>query len=166
MGISLWIVFAEKGTYGTARGGTFGQCAAVIAACGGIRCIVEGTIQDSSFYGFRENTLSGRVPLRFILCGMVQRDPDVLKPETILLLKRGCGIMAHGEYDLGEKNFLQHVNDLGRDDIKQLVLRVALPSMLAQFVSVLYSIVDRMYIGNIPEIGDTALAGVESAVQL
>lgn len=55
---------------------------------------------------------------------------------------------------------LARVNDLGRDDIKQLVLRIALPSMLAQFVSVLYSIVDRMYIGNIPEIGDMALAGV------
>ena len=51
-------------------------------------------------------------------------------------------------------------NDLGRDPIGQLVLRLAVPSMLAQFVSVLYSIVDRMYIGNIPEIGDTALAGV------
>ena len=44
--------------------------------------------------------------------------------------------------------------------LRSLVLRVALPSMLAQFVSVFYSIVDRMYIGNIPEIGDTALAGV------
>ena len=32
--------------------------------------------------------------------------------------------------------------------------------MLAQFVNVLYSIVDRMYIGNIPLTGDTALAGV------
>lgn len=32
--------------------------------------------------------------------------------------------------------------------------------MLGQFVSVFYSIVDRMYIGNIPEIGDVALAGV------
>ena len=41
-------------------------------------------------------------------------------------------------------------NDLGRDDIKRLVWRIAIPSMLAQFVSVLYSIVDRMYIGNIP----------------
>ena len=51
-------------------------------------------------------------------------------------------------------------NDLGRDPIGKLVLRLAVPSMLAQFVSVLYSIVDRMYIGNIPEIGDTALAGV------
>ena len=50
-------------------------------------------------------------------------------------------------------------NDLGRDDIKKLVVRIAIPSMLAQFVSVLYSIVDRMYIGNIPGSGDMALAG-------
>lgn len=51
-------------------------------------------------------------------------------------------------------------NDLGRDDIKKLVLRIAVPSMLAQFVSVFYSIVDRMYIGNIPGVGAVALAGV------
>ena len=51
-------------------------------------------------------------------------------------------------------------NDLGRDDIRRLVRRIALPSMLAQFVSVLYSIVDRMYIGHIPDIGELALAGV------
>ena len=50
-------------------------------------------------------------------------------------------------------------NDLGRDNIKKLVIRIAVPSMLAQFVSVLYSIVDRMYIGNIPVSGDMALAG-------
>ncbi|MEG1686706.1 MAG: MATE family efflux transporter [Angelakisella sp.] len=51
-------------------------------------------------------------------------------------------------------------NDLGQDKIPGLVLRLALPTMIAQFVSVLYSIVDRMYIGNIPIIGDAALAGV------
>ena len=45
-------------------------------------------------------------------------------------------------------------NDLGRDDIRKLVRRIALPSMLAQFVSVLYSIVDRMYIGHIPRWGN------------
>ena len=56
-------------------------------------------------------------------------------------------------------------NDLGRDDIKKLVVRIAIPSMLAQFVSVLYSIVDRMYIGNIPSSGDMALAGPVSAVR-
>ena len=59
----------------------------------------------------------------------------------------------------GERT-LKRENDLGRDAILPLVLRIALPSMLAQFVSVFYSIVDRMYIGNIPEMGDVALAGV------
>lgn len=51
-------------------------------------------------------------------------------------------------------------NDLGKDNIWKLVWGIAIPSMLGQFVSVLYSIVDRMYIGNIPEVGDLALAGV------
>ena len=51
-------------------------------------------------------------------------------------------------------------NNLGTDAIRPLVLRIAIPSMLAQFVSVLYSIVDRIYISNIPLVGETALAGV------
>lgn len=51
-------------------------------------------------------------------------------------------------------------NDLGRDDIKKLVLRLAIPSMIAQFVSVLYSVIDRIYIGNIPNGGELALAGI------
>lgn len=51
-------------------------------------------------------------------------------------------------------------SNLESDDIKGLVFSLAIPSMLAQFVNVFYSIVDRMYIGNIPEIGDLALAGV------
>ncbi len=51
-------------------------------------------------------------------------------------------------------------NNLGTDPIRPLVWRIAVPSMLAQFVSVLYSIVDRIYISNIPHIGDMALAGV------
>lgn len=51
-------------------------------------------------------------------------------------------------------------NDLGKDNVLALVLRLAIPSMLAQLVNVLYGIVDRMYIGNIAEIGNTALAGV------
>ena len=51
-------------------------------------------------------------------------------------------------------------NDLGKDSILSLVLKLALPSMLAQLISVLYNIVDRMFIGNIPEVGAVALAGV------
>lgn len=51
-------------------------------------------------------------------------------------------------------------NNLDTDQIRGLVWRLAFPSMLAQFVSVFYSIVDRMYIGNIAGAGETALAGV------
>lgn len=61
-----------------------------------------------------------------------------------------------------EGDFLQMrtSNDLGNDPIGSLVLKLAVPSMIAQFVNVLYSIIDRMYIGNIPKIGELALAGV------
>lgn len=51
-------------------------------------------------------------------------------------------------------------NNLDTDEVRGLVWRLAFPSMLAQFVSVFYSIVDRMYIGNIAEVGGAALAGV------
>ena len=51
-------------------------------------------------------------------------------------------------------------NNLGQDPVSRLVFRIAIPSMLAQFVSVLYSIVDRMFVGNIPGVGDVSLAGV------
>lgn len=50
--------------------------------------------------------------------------------------------------------------NLEKDPVPSLVLRLAVPSMIAQFVNVLYSIIDRMYIGHIPDIGPVALAGV------
>lgn len=53
---------------------------------------------------------------------------------------------------------VKRTNNLGEDSIISLVLRLAIPTMLAQFVSVLYSIVDRMYIG--VGVGNLALAGV------
>ena len=49
---------------------------------------------------------------------------------------------------------VRKTNDLGRDPVFRLVCRLAIPTMLAQLVSVLYSIVDRIYIGNIQGIGD------------
>ena len=50
--------------------------------------------------------------------------------------------------------------DLGNKNVFSTVLKLTLPAMLAQFINVLYSVVDRMYVGNIAEIGDTVLAGV------
>lgn len=51
-------------------------------------------------------------------------------------------------------------NDLGKDPVLRLVLKLAIPTMLAQLVNLLYSIIDRMYIGHIPITGSLALAGV------
>ena len=51
-------------------------------------------------------------------------------------------------------------SDLGNDSVLSLVFKLAVPTMLAQLVNLLYSIVDRMYIGHIPETGSLALAGV------
>lgn len=41
--------------------------------------------------------------------------------------------------------------NLGKAPVRTLVLQLAIPSMTAQFVNVLYSIIDRMYIGHISE---------------
>ena len=49
---------------------------------------------------------------------------------------------------------------LGSAPIGKLVLSMAVPTVIAQFVNVLYNIVDRMYIGHIPEVGSTALTGL------
>lgn len=49
---------------------------------------------------------------------------------------------------------------LGTAPVGKLVLQLAIPAMLAQFVNILYSVVDRMYVGNIAEVGADALAGV------
>jgi putative MATE family efflux protein len=51
-------------------------------------------------------------------------------------------------------------NDLGRDPVPRLLLRLALPAVAAQLVNALYNIVDRMYIGHIPGVGKLALTGV------
>lgn len=50
--------------------------------------------------------------------------------------------------------------NLGKDKIAVLLLKLALPAILAQIINVLYNMVDRMYIGHIPKIGSEALTGV------
>ena len=55
---------------------------------------------------------------------------------------------------------MNKTNDFGRDSIPLLVLKISIPFMIAQFVNVFYSIVDRIYVGNIPDTGADALAGV------
>lgn len=49
---------------------------------------------------------------------------------------------------------------LGREPVGKLLLRLALPTVAAQVINMLYNIVDRIYIGHIPAVGDLALTGV------
>lgn len=51
-------------------------------------------------------------------------------------------------------------NRLGTENITRLMISLAIPSVLAQIVNVLYNIVDRIYIGRIPGVGAVALTGV------
>ena len=53
-----------------------------------------------------------------------------------------------------EKDFL------GKEPVGKLLLKLALPTVTAQIINMLYNIVDRIYIGHIPKIGDMALTGV------
>lgn len=49
---------------------------------------------------------------------------------------------------------------LSTERMLPLVFKMALPAVAAQFVNLLYNMVDRIYIGHIPGIGTEALAGV------
>lgn len=49
---------------------------------------------------------------------------------------------------------------LGTERIGKLLFRLALPAVTAQLVNMLYNLVDRIYIGHIPETGSLALTGM------
>lgn len=51
-------------------------------------------------------------------------------------------------------------NDFEHTGMFKLVLSLAIPSMIAQFVNILYSIVDRMFVGQIEHVGNICLAAV------
>lgn len=50
--------------------------------------------------------------------------------------------------------------DLSQGNITKLVVRTAVPMVVAQLVSMLYNIVDRIFVGRIPDIGTVALGGI------
>ncbi len=49
---------------------------------------------------------------------------------------------------------------LGKEPIGRLLLKLAVPTVVAQLINMLYNIVDRIYIGHIPEDGAAALTGL------
>ncbi|MEG1742681.1 MAG: MATE family efflux transporter [Clostridia bacterium] len=49
---------------------------------------------------------------------------------------------------------------LGTEPVGKLMFKLAVPAVAAQLINMLYNIVDRVYIGHMPENGDLALTGV------
>ncbi len=49
---------------------------------------------------------------------------------------------------------------LGREPVKKLLFRLAVPTVAAQAVNMLYNVIDRIYIGHMPDNGALALTGV------
>lgn len=49
---------------------------------------------------------------------------------------------------------------LAKEPVGKLLLKLALPTVTAQIINMLYNIVDRIYIGHIPKVGALALTGV------
>lgn len=59
-----------------------------------------------------------------------------------------------------EQNKQQNKDFLGTDPIGKLLLKLAVPTVTAQIINMLYNIVDRIYIGHIRGTGALALTGV------
>lgn len=55
---------------------------------------------------------------------------------------------------------MQNNNLLETAPVTKLIFKLAIPTVLAQLVNLLYNIVDRIYVGRIPEIGSLSLAGL------
>lgn len=53
----------------------------------------------------------------------------------------------------------KQATDLGKGSVGKLLIQLALPAIIAQLVNVLYNIVDRIFIGRMPN-GEIAMAGV------
>ena len=56
----------------------------------------------------------------------------------------------------------QRQGNFTQGKVSRNIIRLGLPIMLAELVHVLYNIVDRMYIGRMPENGTTALTGLDA----
>ena len=51
-------------------------------------------------------------------------------------------------------------DSLGTEKLSGLMVKMAVPSVIAQVINILYNIVDRVYIGHIPDVSSDALTGV------
>ena len=83
----------------------------------------------------------------------------VRAPKGVLLLFAGIGFILKKTEEWGESMSDQR-NDFSKGSIPKAILNLALPMTAAQLVNVLYSVVDRIYLGHMPGSGHLALTGL------
>ena len=59
-----------------------------------------------------------------------------------------------------ERNMQDRERRMATEGIGRLMISMAVPSVIAQVINILYSVVDRIYIGHIQGVGMEALTGV------
>ncbi len=74
--------------------------------------------------------------------------------------------MTEQKIDAKPQSEMRERNRLGTDPIRPLIKELALPAIVAQVINLLYNIVDRIYIGRIPEVGPLALSGLGIATPI
>lgn len=55
---------------------------------------------------------------------------------------------------------MKRANPLGTEKVSKLLADFSIPAIMGMIVSALYNVVDRIYIGNAPDIGSNGLAGI------
>ena len=66
--------------------------------------------------------------------------------------------MRKGEISV--QNDIYTAELMEKNSIRKLIFRLGIPAMFGQFFNLLYSIVDRIFVGQIPGTGETALASI------
>ena len=51
-------------------------------------------------------------------------------------------------------------NILATENIRKLFTKMVIPSVISQLITLVYNMVDRIFIGHIPEVGSIALTGI------
>ncbi|MDD3367459.1 MAG: MATE family efflux transporter [Lachnospiraceae bacterium] len=71
-----------------------------------------------------------------------------------------CGYTGNITIKDEDRDLYMDDKKLGTEKLSKLMRQMALPSIVAQVINILYSIIDRIYIGHIPGAGASALTGV------
>ena len=55
---------------------------------------------------------------------------------------------------------MQNQNNFVLGNVSQHILHIAGPMIVAQFINILYNVVDRIYIGRLPDVATLAMSGL------